>query len=90
MASPSQYEVPSLSVDASTFELDTLKKAVQMLNPSIQHFETSCFDGRYITGDVTAEYLENIENARDNPKHHQVDVDDDAQLDLNLILEGQG
>lgn len=79
-----------IGADALVYQdLDMLKKAVQMLNPSIQHFETSCFDGRYITGDVTPEYLENIESARDNPKAHSVDADDDAQLDLNLILEGQ-
>ena len=79
-----------IGADALIYQdLDTLKKAVQMLNPSIRHFETSCFDGRYITGDVTAEYLENIESARDNPTHQSADGDDNAQLDLNLILENQ-
>jgi amidophosphoribosyltransferase len=79
-----------IGADALIYQdIDTLKKAVHMLNPSLNVFETSCFDGNYITGDITAEYLENVENARDNPALHSADGDDSAQLDLNLILEGQ-
>ena len=79
-----------IGADALIYQdIDALKKAVHMLNPSLNHFETSCFDGRYVTGDVTPEYLENIEHARDNPPRHPGDAEDDAQLDLNLILEGQ-
>ena len=80
-----------IGADALIYQdLETLKKAVQMLNPSIRHFETSCFDGRYITGDVTPEYLENVENARDNPASSSAaDNEDGAQLDLNLVLENQ-
>jgi amidophosphoribosyltransferase len=79
-----------IGADALIYQdIDTLKKAVHMLNPSLNIFETSCFDGFYVTGDITAEYLENVENARDNPASHSADGDDSAQLDLNLILEGQ-
>ncbi|CAG4883439.1 amidophosphoribosyltransferase [Georgfuchsia toluolica] len=79
-----------IGADALIYQdIDALKKAVHMLNPSLNIFETSCFDGCYITGDVTAEYLENVEQARDNPARHSADGDDSAQLDLNLILEGQ-
>ena len=79
-----------IGADALIYQdIETLKKAVHMLNPSLNVFETSCFDGKYITGDITAEYLENVENARDNPAPHSADGDDGAQLDLNLILEGQ-
>ncbi|MDR1661908.1 MAG: amidophosphoribosyltransferase, partial [Azoarcus sp.] len=38
-------------------DLADLKAAVRSLNSSLQFFETSCFDGHYITGDITAEYL---------------------------------
>ena len=31
-----------------------------------QEWDTSCFDGRYITGDVTAEYLAELESARND------------------------
>lgn len=77
-----------IGADALVYQdIDALKRAVHMLNPSLNHFETSCFDGSYITGDVTAEYLENVEYARDNPVISSGDGDDGAQLDLNLVLE---
>ena len=41
-------------------DLDDLKASVRALNPSISFFETSCFDGQYITGDITVEYLNGV------------------------------
>ena len=38
--------------------------AVRSVNPAISQFDCSCFDGIYVTGDVTAEYLESVETAR--------------------------
>lgn len=64
-------------------ELDALKAAVQQVNPKLKSFETSCFDGQYITGDVTTDYLHAIEARRDA----ELDSGEDgegAQLDLNL------
>ena len=36
-------------------DVDAMKRVVGALNPKLAGFEASCFDGRYITGDVTAE-----------------------------------
>jgi amidophosphoribosyltransferase len=36
-------------------DLDALKEAVRAANPALVNFEASCFDGRYITGDITAD-----------------------------------
>ncbi len=36
-------------------DVDAMKRVVGALNPAIRSFEASCFDGHYITGDVTAE-----------------------------------
>ena len=36
-------------------DVDAMKRVVAALNPLIKGFEASCFDGVYITGDVTAE-----------------------------------
>ncbi|MDP3610719.1 MAG: amidophosphoribosyltransferase, partial [Rubrivivax sp.] len=36
-------------------DVDAMKRVVGALNPKIKGFEASCFDGHYITGDVTAE-----------------------------------
>jgi amidophosphoribosyltransferase len=64
-------------------DIDALKAAVHTVNPAVSQFETSCFDGHYITGDITPEYLENIDSARSKPaKAHD---EEGGQLDLNLI-----
>jgi amidophosphoribosyltransferase len=44
--------------------LDDLIAAVREFNPEIQQFEGSCFDGKYITGDVTGDYLQLVEDWR--------------------------
>ncbi len=44
--------------------LGDLVQAVQYDNGDIKEFDTSCFSGEYVTGDVTAEYLTRIERGR--------------------------
>ena len=46
-------------------DLEALKTAVRTANPKLKEFEASCFDGKYITGDVTADYLSQLAFARD-------------------------
>jgi amidophosphoribosyltransferase len=41
-------------------DLDALKTAVRAANPRLSEFEASCFDGHYITGDITADYLSHL------------------------------
>ena len=41
-------------------DLDDLISAVKESNDSIENFDTSCFDGSYITEGVTKEYLEKL------------------------------
>jgi amidophosphoribosyltransferase len=45
-------------------DLKDLEDAVRELNPEIKRFETSVFDGHYITGDVDHTYLQRIDNMR--------------------------
>jgi amidophosphoribosyltransferase len=45
-------------------DLEALKAAVRAANPALVDFEASCFDGKYITGDVTADYLSHLARAR--------------------------
>jgi amidophosphoribosyltransferase len=47
-------------------DLPDLIAASQEGNPDIKHFECSVFDGKYITGDVDAEYLQALEKARND------------------------
>ena len=48
--------------------LDGLKNALSDLNPSIPAFDCSCFDGVYVTGDVTNEYLDRLSQAQAAPQ----------------------
>ena len=42
---------------------------MKLENPEVGRFETSVFDGQYITGDVDQHYLDRVNNARsDNAK----------------------
>jgi amidophosphoribosyltransferase len=41
-------------------DLEALKEAVRGINPKLVDFEASCFDGKYITGDITADYLSHL------------------------------
>ena len=72
-----------IGADALVYQdLEELKDAVRRANPRLAQFETSCFDGIYITGDITSDYLRDIEIRRDAKRDSG--EDDTAQLDLNL------
>ncbi len=47
-------------------ELDDLIEAVKRCNPQISEFDTSCFSGEYITGDISASYLKQVDHDRIN------------------------
>jgi len=47
-------------------DLEDLIEAAREGNPDIRHFDASCFNGEYITGDVTPEYLDRIERRRND------------------------
>ena len=84
-----------IGADALIYQdIDDLKAAVRSVNPTVTQFETSCFDGHYITGDVTATYLQSMEDKRALPPlQRSDDLDgfdgaDGEQLDLNLVQAG--
>ena len=67
-------------------DLDDLIQAVQYDNGNIKEFDTSCFSGNYVTGDVTGEYLGHVGGERsDNAKARRealravLDGDDDLE-----------
>ncbi len=45
-------------------DLADLEEAVRGGNAALRDFDSSCFDGRYVTGDITADYLLALENER--------------------------
>ena len=74
-----------ITADALVYQdIDALKRSISDTNPALKNFEASCFDGFYVTGDISRDYLDRIEMARNNPKA----VAEDAvrsQLNLNLV-----
>ncbi len=47
--------------------LDDLEQSLRDLNPAMRRFESSCFNGEYITGDIDAAYLERLSTTRGMP-----------------------
>ncbi len=63
-------------------DLDDLLLAVGKGNPEITRFDTSCFDGNYVTGDVTGKYLEQLEQQRNDGAKALCNVDGDVVIEL--------
>ncbi len=58
-------------------DLNDLIEAVWQGNKEIKEFDTSCFSGCYVTGDVTEEYLQSLGLARS----------DDAKVSKNMVAQ---
>ena len=73
-----------IGADAVIYQdLSDLIKAIQEVNPRLTEFDASCFDGCYVTGDVSEAYLAHLEGMRDG----SVPVASSPptrQMDLNL------
>ncbi|QIL69280.1 amidophosphoribosyltransferase [Diaphorobacter sp. HDW4B] len=66
-----------IGADALIYQdVDAMKLAVGKINPKVQGFEASCFDGEYITGDISEGDISAI-NAGRNEKQED---DEDATL----------
>ncbi len=63
--------------------LDDLIDAVRKGNPRLQQFDTSCFNGEYVTGGVSSDYLSQLEQSRkDGAKDRRGRVDEGDMLEL--------
>ncbi|HQS43944.1 MAG: amidophosphoribosyltransferase [Methylotenera sp. 24-45-7] len=75
-----------IGADALIYQdLDALIQDVKFRNPKIKDFDCSCFDGKYVTGDISEAYLAKIESARADGKKSKKPVNSITQLDLNLV-----
>jgi amidophosphoribosyltransferase len=45
-------------------DLDDLVRAVQHHDSGVHEFDTSCFSGEYVAGDITPEYLDRLQTER--------------------------
>ena len=57
-------------------DVDAMKKAIGSLNPQLDGFDASCFDGVYVTGDISAESIELLYQER--PKETVEDDETEA------------
>src|SRR3954468_16024395 len=75
----------AIGADAVIYqELDALIEGVRALNPAIKRFDCSCFDGVYVTGDVTQEYLDRVAVGRGMREEGGAERLSSYQLDLGL------
>ncbi|MFN7484300.1 MAG: amidophosphoribosyltransferase [Betaproteobacteria bacterium] len=76
-----------IGADALVYQdVDAMKRVVGALNPRVQGFEASCFDGHYITGDVTEGDFEALRAQR----RLQFDEDDAEGRSRLALQQGQG
>jgi len=55
----------AIGADALIYQtVAAMKQSVRDVSPRLQEFDASCFDGIYVTGDITSEYLDRIELER--------------------------
>jgi amidophosphoribosyltransferase len=67
-------------------ELDALIQDVSSVNPAVTTFETSCFSGIYVTGDITQEYLDGVEaSRRDGERAAAKEAQNQLDLDLEVV-----
>lgn len=67
--------------------VDDLLEVTGVENPAVQGFDASCFNGEYITGDITSEYLEKLSDARNDAAKSSAH-EDDSVIDLHNDEEG--
>lgn len=74
----------SIKADGLIFQdIDDLVDAVREENSAITCFETSVFDGNYITGDVNQEYLESIDKSRGEKINSPVIQEELSNLEMH-------
>ena len=63
--------------------IDDLIAAVRIGNPDIKSFETSVFNGQYITNDIDHNYLEKLDALRNNEKKETGDKNAESVIDMH-------
>ena len=63
--------------------LEDLVSAVSSANPDISNFETSVFNGQYVTQDIDQAYLEKLDALRNNETKETSDKNADSIIDMH-------
>jgi amidophosphoribosyltransferase len=76
-----------IGADALIYQdVNAMKRVVSALNPALAGFEASCFDGRYITGDISAADFSAIASQR-SAQRDEEDAPDRSRLALQGAAE---
>lgn len=70
-------------------DLDALVRDIGLSNPNMNVFDCSCFDGKYVTGDIDEAYLARIESARGDINKKDKPANSITQMDLNLVANNE-
>jgi amidophosphoribosyltransferase len=74
-----------IGADALIYQdVEAMKRVVKALNPGLNGFEASCFDGTYVTGDVSAEDFDAIATQRSSAQSAE---DEDGTARSRLALQ---
>jgi len=65
-------------------DLNGLIRSVRHNNSDTREFDTSCFSGEYVTNDVTAEYLRDLEIRRNDQAKARREADEFPEDDLSV------
>ncbi|GAA3993033.1 amidophosphoribosyltransferase [Comamonas faecalis] len=77
-----------IGVDALIYQdLEAMKQTVGAINAQIDGFEASCFDGKYVTGDISDESVAALNTGRDRGDGEEGD-EDTSRLSLPNAQEG--
>ena len=77
----------NIGADELIFQyLQDLKDSITEIAPELSTFDTSVFDGKYVTGDVTEEYLATLEKQRNDAAKRTEDVASHITRNLSARL----
>ena len=68
--------------------LEDLIESASAGNPEIRQFDTSCFTGDYVTGDISSDYLDKLSNARNEAAKTVRDMSEESVIDLSFSDSG--
>lgn len=64
-------------------DLEDLIDAVRAGNKSVKNFDLSCFNGEYVTGDVSDDYLNHLDQLRNDSAKSRRDASEENLIDLS-------
>ncbi|MFT5132763.1 MAG: amidophosphoribosyltransferase [Gammaproteobacteria bacterium] len=65
-------------------DLDDLIEAAKAGNPKISEFDTSCFTGEYVTGDISRDYLDRLSSVRNDAAKYIREMPEESLVDLSI------